>query len=107
MLTKSDNELLTRTGPGTAMGNLMRRYRIPALLPAEVQSPDCAIARHLDAGVHNPEQALVAYERERQPRASRVQFLARQQYLNNKMIPSSPPISRDWIFIHDATTGRD
>jgi len=32
---------------------------------------------------------------------------ARQQYLNNKMTPSPPPISREWIFVHDATTGRD
>lgn len=66
-----------------------------------------AIARHLDAGAHNPEQALVAYERERQPRASRIQLLARLQYLNNKMVPPPPPICRDWIFIDDATTGRD
>ncbi len=66
-----------------------------------------AIARHIDAGAHDPEQALAAYEHERQPRASRVQLLARQQYLNNKMVPSPPPISRDWIFIHDASTGGD
>ena len=67
----------------------------------------CAIARHLDAGADNPREALLAYERERQPRASRVQLMARQQYLNNKMVPSPPPLSRDWIFIHDATTGGD
>jgi salicylate hydroxylase len=67
----------------------------------------CAIARHLDGGAGDPREALLAYERERQPRASRVQLTARQQYLNNKMVPSPPPLSRDWIFIHDATTGRD
>ena len=31
MLTREENEKLTRTGPGTPMGNLMRRYWIPAL----------------------------------------------------------------------------
>ena len=32
MLRKEVNELLTQTGPGTAMGDLFRRYWIPALL---------------------------------------------------------------------------
>jgi phthalate 4,5-dioxygenase len=31
MLSPEENELLTRTGPGTAMGEAMRRYWIPAL----------------------------------------------------------------------------
>ena len=30
MLSREENELLTRTGPGTAMGEVMRRYWIPA-----------------------------------------------------------------------------
>ena len=34
------NELLTRTGPGTAMGELFRRYWIPALLAVELPEPD-------------------------------------------------------------------
>ena len=29
MLSKEDNELLTRTGPGTPMGNALRRYWVP------------------------------------------------------------------------------
>jgi phthalate 4,5-dioxygenase oxygenase subunit len=33
-------ELLIRTGPGTRMGNLMRRYWVPVLLAAEVAEPD-------------------------------------------------------------------
>lgn len=66
-----------------------------------------AIARHLADGSGNPEEALLAYERERQPRASKVQLMARQQYLNNKMVPSPPALSRDWIFVHDATCGKD
>ena len=41
MLTREENELLTRTGPGTPMGDLARRYWIPALLSWEIPEPDC------------------------------------------------------------------
>jgi nitrite reductase/ring-hydroxylating ferredoxin subunit len=40
MLSKEDNDLLTRVGPGTAMGELMRQYWVPALPAAEFPSPD-------------------------------------------------------------------
>jgi len=40
MLSQADNALLTQTHPGTAMGNLMRRYWMPALLSAEIPEPD-------------------------------------------------------------------
>jgi phthalate 4,5-dioxygenase len=40
MLTKEDNEILTRVGPGTPMGNLLRRYWTPALLSNEIPAPD-------------------------------------------------------------------
>ncbi len=40
MLSKEDNELLTRTGPDTPMGQLMRRYWVPALLSEELPEPD-------------------------------------------------------------------
>lgn len=40
MLPKEQNELLTRTGPGTPMGQLIRRYWIPALLSEEIPEPD-------------------------------------------------------------------
>src|SRR5918996_4012234 len=40
MLSTQDNELLCRVGPGTAMGDLMRQYWIPALLTEELPSPD-------------------------------------------------------------------
>src|SRR5262249_44070115 len=33
-------ETLVRTGPGTAMGNLMRRYWVPVLLSSEIAEPD-------------------------------------------------------------------
>ena len=41
MLTKEDNELLTQTGPGTPMGELFRRFWMPALLAEELPHPDC------------------------------------------------------------------
>jgi phenylpropionate dioxygenase-like ring-hydroxylating dioxygenase large terminal subunit len=40
LLTPQDNELLTRVGHGTAMGNLLRRYWTPALLSSELPEPD-------------------------------------------------------------------
>jgi phenylpropionate dioxygenase-like ring-hydroxylating dioxygenase large terminal subunit len=40
MLSREENELLTRTGPGTPMGAVMRRYWIPILLEREVAARD-------------------------------------------------------------------
>ena len=37
MLTREDNELLVRVGPGTAMGRLMRLYWIPFLFSRDVE----------------------------------------------------------------------
>lgn len=39
MLSPAENERLTRTGPGTPMGALLRRYWVPALLSEEVAEP--------------------------------------------------------------------
>jgi len=39
MLKAEVNELLTRTGPGTAMGELFRRYWLPAALAEELPEP--------------------------------------------------------------------
>src|SRR5437016_1578931 len=36
MLSREDNELLTRTGPGTPMGALVRQYWIPVVLSSEL-----------------------------------------------------------------------
>ena len=36
MVSGEENETLTRVGPGTAMGDLMRQYWLPALLSAEL-----------------------------------------------------------------------
>src|SRR3954470_11503369 len=40
MLSKQDNETLTRVGPGTPMGNLFRRFWLPVMLPQEMPAPD-------------------------------------------------------------------
>ncbi len=61
-----------------------------------------ALARHL-ARHDDPRQGLEAYEAERRPRASKVQLQAREQFENNRKVPAPPPLSRDWIFAHDAT----
>ena len=39
-MTPQDNELLTRVGPGTPMGALMRRYWLPLMESGEVGPPD-------------------------------------------------------------------
>src|SRR5262245_32595206 len=38
MLSSADNELLTRTAPGTAMGDLMRLYWIPFAFSADLEA---------------------------------------------------------------------
>src|SRR5260221_114620 len=40
MTLREQNDFLTQTGPGTPMGDLFRRYWIPALLSEEVGEPD-------------------------------------------------------------------
>jgi len=42
MLSPEDNEILTRIGRGTPMGELMRRFWIPGLMEEEVAEPDGA-----------------------------------------------------------------
>jgi phthalate 4,5-dioxygenase oxygenase subunit len=41
MLSHEDNDLLTRTGPGTPMGDLMRRYWIPVAYSHQLAGPEC------------------------------------------------------------------
>ncbi|MBS0518386.1 MAG: Rieske 2Fe-2S domain-containing protein [Proteobacteria bacterium] len=41
MLKREDNELLVRVGPGTPMGDYLRRFWMPAMLPRELPKPDC------------------------------------------------------------------
>jgi len=45
MFSREENELLTRVGPDTAMGDVMRRYWLPALLSEEIALPDCPPVR--------------------------------------------------------------
>ena len=45
MLKPEINELLTQTGPGTAMGELFRQYWIPVLLAEELPEPGCPPVR--------------------------------------------------------------
>ncbi|HEY3116295.1 MAG TPA: Rieske 2Fe-2S domain-containing protein [Chloroflexota bacterium] len=41
MLTPEENELLTRVGPDTPMGEMMRRFWLPACLTEELSERDC------------------------------------------------------------------
>ncbi len=50
MLKQEDNELITRVGPGTPMGNFMREYWLPAMLSRELRAPDCDPVRVLLLG---------------------------------------------------------
>src|SRR4029077_1122731 len=45
MLSREDNERLTRVGPATPMGVTLRRYWTPALLARELPAPDCPPVR--------------------------------------------------------------
>src|SRR6195256_731821 len=45
MLAAERNELLTRVGRETPIGELFRRYWLPALLAQELPEPDCAPVR--------------------------------------------------------------
>src|SRR5262249_28572710 len=45
MLSQQDTEALTRVGPGTAMGALMRRYWVPAAFSHQIARPDAPPVR--------------------------------------------------------------
>jgi nitrite reductase/ring-hydroxylating ferredoxin subunit len=45
MLSQKDNDTLTRVGPGTPMGELMRRYWIPTAFSHQIAAPDCPPVR--------------------------------------------------------------
>jgi phthalate 4,5-dioxygenase oxygenase subunit len=52
MLSREDNERLTRVGPGTPMGELMRRYWIPAGFSQQIEQPDSPPMRVRLLGEH-------------------------------------------------------
>jgi phthalate 4,5-dioxygenase len=56
MLTEEENELVTRVGPGTPMGALMREYWLPAMLSSELPAPDCDPVRVMLLG-----EALIGF----------------------------------------------
>jgi phthalate 4,5-dioxygenase oxygenase subunit len=58
MLSREENELLTRTGADAPMGKLARRYWLPALLSEELSEPDGAPVRVKLMG-----ESLVAFRR--------------------------------------------
>ena len=41
MLNAQDNELMCRVGPGTPMGEVLRRFWAPVLLSEDLPHPDC------------------------------------------------------------------
>jgi phenylpropionate dioxygenase-like ring-hydroxylating dioxygenase large terminal subunit len=41
VLSQEENKLITQVGPGTPMGNLFRRFWLPAMLSEELPGPDC------------------------------------------------------------------
>jgi phthalate 4,5-dioxygenase len=41
VLSKEENELITRVGPGTVMGEMLRQYWVPACLASDLPAPDC------------------------------------------------------------------
>ena len=45
MLSAEENELLTRVGPGTPMGNLIRRYWVPVVFSDQIKEPGSAPVR--------------------------------------------------------------
>src|SRR5438477_10253230 len=69
MLCKEENELLAGVGPGTQMGEMLRRYWLPACLSEEIPGPDCDPVRVRLLG-----EDLVAY-RDTQGRVGLVQEL--------------------------------
>src|SRR6266498_3017607 len=45
MLSREENKILTQVGSGTPMGEVMRRYWMPALLSSDLPAPDCPPVR--------------------------------------------------------------
>ena len=45
MLTREENEQVTKVGAGTPMGEALRRYWLPAMLHSELPEPDCTPVR--------------------------------------------------------------
>ena len=46
MLTNTDNELMSRVGPGTPMGEVLREYWLPVLFPSELEADGPPLRTH-------------------------------------------------------------
>ena len=56
MLTQNDNEMITRTGPSTPMGDYLRRFWIPALCSNEISEPGIRIQSPIDGSMSFPQK---------------------------------------------------
>jgi phenylpropionate dioxygenase-like ring-hydroxylating dioxygenase large terminal subunit len=83
MLNAADNELLCRTNPGTPMGELFRRFWLPALLSDELPGPDCPPIRHRILGedlvAFRDSDGRIAFLREACPHRKASLFLGRNE----------------------------
>jgi phthalate 4,5-dioxygenase oxygenase subunit len=83
MLSQADNELLTRTGPGTLMGSLFRRFWLPALQLWELPEPDCPPVRFRILGedlvAFRDSEGRVAFLRENCPHRGASLFFGRNE----------------------------
>ena len=52
MLTREENDLITRTNPGTPLGDMMRRFWIPAFMASEIRENDGAPIRTAPIAAH-------------------------------------------------------
>jgi hypothetical protein len=62
VLSAEDNETISRVGPGTPMGSLLREYWLPALLSSELPVPDCDPVRVLLLGEKRSGQSFTGLE---------------------------------------------
>ena len=90
MLSKEDNEILTRVGPGTMMGNLLRRYWTPALLSLEVPEPDSPPVRVRILG-----EDLVAYRDMLTTVRDRIAALVREGKTLEEVVAAKPTAEFD------------
>jgi phthalate 4,5-dioxygenase oxygenase subunit len=83
MLNPSENELLCRVGPGTPMGELFRRFWLPALLLNELPAPDCDPVRFRVLGedlvAFRDSEGRIAFLREACPHRKASLFFGRNE----------------------------
>ena len=65
MLKREDNEALVRVGPGTVMGEYLRRFWLPALLSSELSKPDGDLVQLAACGDERVQQFVHGEARDR------------------------------------------